>query len=78
MLARAGNSEGLERQLGKLLIDYFKRFSSKPACGLDLKLFLPSLGKNETNTFFEETLKLIDLDEKQTPKTVILMRLVKE
>ena len=70
MLARAGDSQDLEQQLGQLLIDYFKRFSSKPACGLDLKLYLPSVGKNETNKFFEEALKLIDLDDKQVPKTV--------
>ena len=70
MLARAGSSEDLERQLGQLMIDYFERFSSKPACGLDLKLYLPSVGRTETNKFFDETFKLIDLDEKQVPKTV--------
>ena len=70
MLARAANSDNFERQLGQLMIDYFERFSSKPACGLDLKLYLPSVGRNETNIFFEETLKLIDLDDKEVPKTV--------
>ena len=74
MLARAANSDNLERQLGQLMIDYFERFSSKPACGLDLKLYLPSVGRNETNKFFEETLKLIDLDENQVPKTVNLSK----
>jgi hypothetical protein len=52
------------------LVAYFERFSTKPACGLDLKLYLPSVGKEESDKFFAETLKLIDLDEKNVPKTV--------
>ena len=60
----------IDQQLGQLLVAYFERFSAKPACGLDLKLYLPSVGKDESDKFFTETLKLIDLDENNVPKTV--------
>lgn len=70
-LARKGDDSETERRLRELLVSYFDRFSSKSCCGLDLKLYLPSLGKDEVSKFFEETLLQIDLDQNKVPKTVI-------
>ena len=68
-LARSGGSS-CESGLCDLLVNYFERFGSKPACALDLKLYLPSIGKESINRFFDETSKLIDFDENQVPKSV--------
>ena len=68
-LARSGDSS-CESGLCDLLVKYFERFGSKPACALDLKLYLPSIGKESVNRFFDETSKIIDVDENQIPKSV--------
>jgi hypothetical protein len=73
VLARSGGGSdcfAIDGDLCKLLIDYFLRFGSKPACALDLKLYLPSVGKESINRFFDETLKFIEFDEKQVPASV--------
>lgn len=69
VLARSGGSSG-EPELCDLLVHYFKRFGSKPASALDLKLYLPSVGKDSAQKFFDESLKFIELDAQNVPKSV--------
>jgi len=69
ILARSGGSSA-ESELCDRLVKYFERFGAKPTCALDLKLYVPSIGEESTKTFFDATLKLIDLDDKNVPKSV--------
>jgi len=71
VLARSGGSSG-EAELGELLVRYFERFGSKPSCALDLKLYLPSAGKDSIKKFFDQTLNFIELDAEKVPKSVSL------
>jgi hypothetical protein len=70
-LARSSGSGCDEGELCRLLVAYFAKFGTKPACALDLKLYLPSVGSESKQRFFDEAFKLIDLDDdRQAPKSV--------
>jgi hypothetical protein len=68
-LARSGSGSD-DAELCDLLVAYFKKFGTKPACALDLKLYLPSIGNKSKQHFFDQTFQMIDLDDRQVPKSV--------
>lgn len=71
LVARSGKSNPeLEEELVRQLVAYFEKFSSKIACGPDLKLYLPHLIKESMKKFFEETLKMINFCEESNNRPI--------
>ena len=59
-----------DTELVILMINYFKKFGTKPCAAMDLKLFLPSLDDSDANKFFKETHKEIYFDKNMAPRDI--------